>query len=104
MKPDGGKVGNDRSALSEMARYSGHGLTLALAMGLFLALGWWLDGRLGTTPVLTIVGALVGAGAAEGLGHGRPTSVGSHQTTFRQAISQTFLEWLTSRYIWHPLL
>lgn len=50
-------------ALVALARYSGHGLTLAMAMGLFMLAGWWVDGRLGTTPVLTILGALVGAGA-----------------------------------------
>ncbi len=51
------------ATLVTMARYSGHGLTLALSVGLFLLLGWWLDGRLGTTPLLTIVGAMVGAAA-----------------------------------------
>jgi F0F1-type ATP synthase assembly protein I len=59
----GGKdPGDTKSPLLEVARFSGHGLTLALAMGVFLLAGWWLDGRLGTTPLLTIVGALVGAG------------------------------------------
>jgi F0F1-type ATP synthase assembly protein I len=38
-------------------------LTLAMAVGLFLLAGWWLDGRLGSTPAFTIVGALVGAAA-----------------------------------------
>ena len=46
-----------------MARYSGYGLQLAAAVGLFMAGGWWVDGKLGTTPLLTIVGAL-GGGAA----------------------------------------
>lgn len=48
--------------LVTMARYSGHGLTLALATAGFLFLGWWMDGKLGTAPWLTILGALVGAG------------------------------------------
>jgi len=47
----------------EVARFSGHGLNLALSTGLFLLLGWWADGKLGTRPVLTVVGALVGAAA-----------------------------------------
>ena len=46
-----------------MARYSGYGLQLAGAVGLFMAGGWWLDGKLGTKPLLTILGAL-GGGAA----------------------------------------
>jgi len=51
------------SSLVAMARYSGHGLTLALSMVLFLMLGWWADGKLGTSPVLTLIGAFVGAAA-----------------------------------------
>jgi F0F1-type ATP synthase assembly protein I len=46
-----------------LARYSGLGLQLAGSVGLFLAAGWWVDGKLGTRPLLTIVGALVGAAA-----------------------------------------
>ena len=48
---------------SEMGRYAHLGFQLALATGLFLAVGWWLDGKLGTTPLLTIVGAMGGAAA-----------------------------------------
>jgi F0F1-type ATP synthase assembly protein I len=58
-----GRPPEEESSLVTMARLSGHGLTLALATGLFLLLGWWADGRLGTTPLLTIVGALIGAAA-----------------------------------------
>jgi ATP synthase protein I len=46
-----------------MARYSGYGLQLAASVGLFMAGGWWLDGKLGTKPLLTILGALLGGGA-----------------------------------------
>lgn len=49
--------------LVSMARYSGYGLQLAASVGLFLAGGWWVDGKLGTKPLLTILGALVGAAA-----------------------------------------
>ncbi|MXY31439.1 MAG: AtpZ/AtpI family protein [Gammaproteobacteria bacterium] len=38
-------------------------MTLALATGLFLWVGWWLDNRLGTVPVFTVLGAFVGAAA-----------------------------------------
>jgi len=41
----------------------GHGLTLALAVLLFLGLGAWLDSKLGTAPFLLVLGAFIGAGA-----------------------------------------
>lgn len=44
-------------------QYMGLGLTWAMATLLFLAVGWWLDTKLGTTPLLLIVGAFVGASA-----------------------------------------
>lgn len=31
-----------------------------VTVGIFLALGWWLDGRLGTKPWLLLAGAAVG--------------------------------------------
>jgi F0F1-type ATP synthase assembly protein I len=46
-----------------MGRYAHLGFQLALSLGLFLLAGWWLDGRLGTTPLLTIIGAMLGAAA-----------------------------------------
>jgi hypothetical protein len=46
-----------------MARYSGYGLQLAASVGLFMAGGWWVDGKPGTAPLLTVLGALVGGGA-----------------------------------------
>ena len=48
---------------ADAARVAGQGLTLALATGLFLWVGWWLDNRLGTVPVFTVLGAFVGAAA-----------------------------------------
>lgn len=59
--PDDGE--DDRSTLVLLGQYSGHGLTIAAATGFFLLLGWWVDGRLGLTPLFTVIGALVGAGA-----------------------------------------
>lgn len=58
-----GKPTGPSEPLVALARFSGHGLTLAISTGMFLFLGWWVDGRLGSTPVLTILGALLGAGA-----------------------------------------
>ena len=48
---------------ADAARVAGRGLTLALATGLFLWAGWWLDGRLGTMPLFTVLGAFTGAAA-----------------------------------------
>ena len=47
-----------------MGRYAHLGFQLVLSMGLFLLGGWWLDGKIGTTPLFTIVGAMLGATAA----------------------------------------
>src|SRR5687768_2615786 len=44
-------------------RYAGMGLQMVLVIGFFGGIGWWLDGRLGTLPLLTILGAMGGAGA-----------------------------------------
>ena len=44
-------------------QYLGHGLTVALGTLLFSVIGWWGDSKWGTTPVLTILGAFVGAGS-----------------------------------------
>jgi F0F1-type ATP synthase assembly protein I len=44
-------------------QYTGYGLTWALSTLLFLLGGWWLDGKVGTTPLFMILGAFVGAGA-----------------------------------------
>ncbi len=44
-------------------QYMGYGLTWALSTLLFLLGGWWLDGKTGTAPLFTILGAFVGAGA-----------------------------------------
>jgi F0F1-type ATP synthase assembly protein I len=41
----------------------GLGLTWALSVLLFLGVGAWLDSKLGTRPILLILGAFVGAGA-----------------------------------------
>ncbi len=58
-----GKGGEQESAVADLGRYAGLGLQLALSVGLFLAVGWWLDGRLGTVPLFTILGAFLGGAA-----------------------------------------
>jgi F0F1-type ATP synthase assembly protein I len=52
-----------REMLRASGQFMGYGLTWALAVLLFLAVGAWLDSKLGTTPVLMILGAFVGGGA-----------------------------------------
>lgn len=59
---EGGSRG-PASLWAASGRYMGLGLTWALATLLFLAVGWWLDTRLGTEPWLLITGAFVGASA-----------------------------------------
>lgn len=59
---DGGDEG-PASLWAASGQYMGLGLTWAMATLLFLAVGWWLDTKLGTTPWLLIVGACVGASA-----------------------------------------
>lgn len=48
---------------AQVSKYVGVGMTSALSTLLFLYLGSLADGRLGTTPWLTLTGAFVGAGA-----------------------------------------
>lgn len=50
-----------RRVVRELGRFTGFGLAWALSVLVFLLAGYWLDGRLGTLPWLTIVGAFVGA-------------------------------------------
>ena len=52
-----------RDLIRASGQYMGYGLTLALAVLLFLGVGAWLDGKLGTSPWLLLIGAFVGAGA-----------------------------------------
>ena len=52
-----------RDLFRATGQYMGLGLTWALSVLLFLGIGAWLDSRLGTEPLLLIVGAFVGAGA-----------------------------------------
>lgn len=54
---------NQPSLWAAAGEYTGHGLTWALSVLLFLMGGWWLDGAIGTTPLFMILGAFVGAGA-----------------------------------------
>jgi len=49
-----------RIDLSSLATYSHLGLTLAITtLGMFF-LGYWIDGKIGTRPMLAIAGAFIG--------------------------------------------
>jgi len=52
-----------REMLRASGQFMGHGLTLALAVLLFMGIGAWLDSKLGFAPILTLIGAFVGGGA-----------------------------------------
>jgi len=58
--PDGSEDGDSGSALGEIGRYAGHGITLGLSTALFAWVGDWLDGEMGTEPILVVVGAFLG--------------------------------------------
>lgn len=46
-----------------VGQHMGYGLTWALSTLLFLLIGLWADGKLGTRPFLTILGAFIGGAA-----------------------------------------
>ena len=46
------------------ADFAGVGIQFAVALIGFLFAGQWVDNRIGTTPVFTIIGVFLGAGAA----------------------------------------
>lgn len=62
-KRDEGPSSEQPNLWAAAGEHTGLGLTLALSTLFFLAIGWWLDSRLGTTPWLLLVGALIGAAA-----------------------------------------
>jgi ATP synthase protein I len=44
--------------------FLGIGTSLAITVLLGVLAGWWLDGRWGTEPAFTVVGAVLGIGCA----------------------------------------
>lgn len=59
LRPGGGKSG-----LRGAGKYAGLGVQFVVAILLFLKIGEWVDGRLGTEPVFLYIGVFTGAGAA----------------------------------------
>jgi len=52
-----------REIVRASGQFMGYGLTWALSVLLFLGGGAWLDRKLGSAPVLTIIGAFIGGAA-----------------------------------------
>jgi hypothetical protein len=50
--------------LPGLAAFAGLGLTIAITIGAFVALGIWVDTSLGTSPAFLVVGLVLGCGAA----------------------------------------
>ncbi len=49
------------AAYAEVGPYASLGIQFAVTILLFLAVGWWLDGELGTTPLFILLGTPLGA-------------------------------------------
>ncbi|MBX3465799.1 MAG: AtpZ/AtpI family protein [Planctomycetes bacterium] len=49
---------------NELLRFSHLGIQFVMVFGLFVALGFMADERLGTLPLLTVLGVMVGFGLA----------------------------------------
>jgi F0F1-type ATP synthase assembly protein I len=54
--------GTGRRGVASVSTLAGAGIEFAVFILVFLYIGKWLDGRFGTSPVLTIVGVFFGAG------------------------------------------
>lgn len=50
----------DPRNMGNAMRHLGVGVTFVVETGVFAGLGWWLDGRLSTTPWLLVAGMMGG--------------------------------------------
>lgn len=64
MAPDPRQQKPDRAPIPGAAEFMGIGFQFVAAILIFLYAGRWLDGKLGTSPWLLILGVFVGFGAA----------------------------------------
>ena len=76
--------GERKRVVREVGRFTGFGLAWALSVLFFLLIGYWLDGKLGTLPWLTMAGAfLVAAGGFVSLYRGI-TAAAAHEKDRRE--------------------
>ena len=61
--PGDRKGADPRELMRASGQYMGYGLAWALSVLLFLGVGAWLDSKIGTSPLLLVAGAFVGAAA-----------------------------------------
>lgn len=59
-RDEGPREREDHRKLAGYLRYSAAGMQLAIAAGLGALLGWWLDDKLGISPLLLILGTFAG--------------------------------------------
>ena len=50
----------DKPPVQRMMRYASIGIEFAIIIAGWMLLGWWLDGRWGTSPAMILTGAGVG--------------------------------------------
>jgi len=50
--------------LPGLVAFAGLGLTIAITVGIFVAIGIWADSAFGTAPILLVIGLVVGCVAA----------------------------------------
>jgi F0F1-type ATP synthase assembly protein I len=56
-------TGDSQDAIRASSEFIGYGMSFAASTFLFLLGGHWLDGKLGTSPLLALLGMFVGAAA-----------------------------------------
>jgi positive regulator of sigma E activity len=57
------RKGDSQDAIRASSEFIGYGMSFAASTLLFLLGGNWLDGKLGTSPLLALLGMFVGAAA-----------------------------------------
>ena len=57
------RTGDSQDAIRASSEFIGYGMSFAASTFLFLLGGHWLDGKLGTSPLLALLGMFVGAAA-----------------------------------------
>lgn len=56
--------GGDKSEASTVSTYAGAGLQFAVSLIVFVLIGDWADGKLGTAPLFLLIGVFGGGAAA----------------------------------------